>query len=358
MRLTSGVALAMLCACSKSESPRAEPVKGVGAAKPTATPASPASPAPTFATPEAKLRRYQDCLASFNAGADSYAACFAKDAQREQVDSVPESIVKGAAKIGDTAKAQHASYPDLFATPQLIIASGSDVIAILYVRGTNTGNVEELAATGKKIAVFEAEIVTIGDDGLISSDRVFVDQPTIYHQLGLVPNDTSPEVTARKPRPVEALVAKTDATEAANKALIEANLSAINKKDTKSVVASAALDVSLIYHGDKQRVTNKKAFQAWVEESVRSSNDGNVAITHTWTAGEYVVVSDTFTGTPTEAVAGKGPAKKIESRVLEFFRVKNGKLAEQQIFGNRLKVALQLGLIDPVELADTLSKHK
>ncbi|HEY0250836.1 MAG TPA: ester cyclase [Kofleriaceae bacterium] len=360
MRLTAMCAALAVMSCGKKDAQdKPAPGSAVGsAAHPEAAHPDAAPPPAKFATPEAKLQRYQSCLADFNANKDSYASCFAKDAVREQMDNVPELVVKGADKISDAAKAQHASYPDLVVTPTLVIASGSDVIAILYVTGTNTGNVEELAATGKKIGLFEGERVTISDDGSITHDRIYADQPTIYHQLGLVPNDTSPAAKPRKLDPVVTLTAANNSAEAANKTLIEANLAAISQRNVQSVVASAAPNIQLVYHGDKQKVATKKAFQAWLDDSVKSTSDGKVTIEHAWTAGDYVVVEDTFTGTPSEAIAGKGAAKKIESHVLEFFRVTGGKLVEQQIFGNRLKVAVDLGMIDPAELADTLSKHK
>jgi steroid delta-isomerase-like uncharacterized protein len=249
------------------------------------------------------------------------------------------------------------AFPDLKITPQLVIVSGNNITAILHVHGTNSGEAGGMKATGKKLGVLEAEIAVMNDDGALSKDSFYVDQPTIYHQLGLIKNDSSPAAIEQAAAEPEKLITKDDATERANKALIEKFVDAINKRDPKAIEGLIADDMKLTYQGDKQKVDNKKSALKWYNDTIKSTKDGFVDIKGIWTAGDYVVISDVFTGTPSDDVVGKGgETKKIETHVVQFFRVANGKLAQQQIFANRLKTAVELGVVDPEQLAKQLTK--
>jgi predicted ester cyclase len=349
-----------LAACGKSKSADQQPEQHVDNATPPPKPEvkPDAKPAPKYGSAEAKLQRYLECWSAFNAAKDDvFASCFAADALREQVDSVPASVGQGAEKIVDMAKAQRASFPDLKVRPELVIINGNNIAAILHVAGTNTGETADLKATGKKLGVYEAEIALMADDGTFSKDSIYVDQPTVFHQLGLLPNDTSPAaITARATEPVT-LISKGDATENANKALVEQDIEAVNKKNAKAIAAIVADDIRLTYHGEKQVVQNKKAYLKWLDDVLHTAKDGFVDVKGLWTAGDWVVISDVFSGTPSEAVVGKdSEPKHIETHVVQFYRVKGGKLAEQQIFANRLQTAVQLGMVDPGQLVQTLSK--
>jgi len=271
---------------------------------------------------------------------------------------VPALVAQGADKIMDMAKTQRASFPDLQITPQLVIVSGNDIAAIIHVLGTNTGDVAGMRPTGKKLGIFEAEIATMNADGKFTHDSIYVDQPTIYHQLGLLENDSSPKAIVEHAAQPVTLISDNGPAEAANKAVIEHDIDAVNKKNGKAIQALAADDIKLTYHGEKQPVSGKKAFAKWMGDTLRSTKDGFVDIKGLWTAGDWVAISDTFTGTPSDAVIGKqADPPHIETHVVQFFRLHDGKLAEQQIFANRLETAVQLGMVDPDQLAQTLSKR-
>ena len=346
--------LAALFACGKSADKK-EPDTG-SATMAMRPPEPPPKPAPKYTTPEAKLARFTECWAAFDKD-DVYTKCFASDAQREQVDSVPDLVSQGAEKIDDMMKAQRAAFPDLAVTPQFVLVSGNDILAIVHIAGTNTGEVAGQRTTGKKLGMFEAEIATMNNDGVITHDALYVDQPTLFHQLGLLPNDSSPQaLPTRTPTPVT-LISKNAGDEAANKAVIEKNLDAISKKDAKTILAAVADDVELIYNGEKKPYVGKKAYAKWLDETLKSTKDGFVDVKAMWAAGDFVVVSDVFSGTPTDAAVGKGVDKvKIDTHVVQFFQLAGGKVKHQEIFVNRLKVAVQLGAVDPDQLMQMLSK--
>jgi steroid delta-isomerase-like uncharacterized protein len=346
------------CGKSKSQDQQTEQHADNSAPQPKPEVKPEAKPAPKYDSADAKLQRYLECWNAFNSGKDDvYGTCFAADGVREQVDNVPASIAQGSEKIVDMAKAQRASFPDLKVTPQLVIINGNNIAAILHVAGTNTGETPGMRATGKKLGVFEAEIAVMANDGTFSRDSIYVDQPTVYHQLGLLPNDTSPAAISQHATEPVTLISKGDAAENSNKALIEQDIEAVNKKNAKAIAAIVADDVKLTYHGEKQQVQNKKAYLKWLDDVLHTAKDGFVDIKGLWTAGDYVVIADVFTGTPSEAVVGKdSEPKHIETHVVQFYRVKDGKLAEQQIFANRLQTAVQLGMVDPDQLTQTLGK--
>ena len=346
-----------LFGCKKQASDKqAAKVETGSATKPAETKPAP-PPAPKYDTPDAKLKRFTQCWDAFNAGKDDvFRGCFAPDAVREQVDSVPALVSQGAEKIAEMAKAQRAGFPDLKVTPQLVIVSGNDIAAILHVGGTNTGDTPGMKATGKKLGLYEAEIATMNADGTFSHDSIYVDQPTMYHQLGLLDADT-PDVTAPEAAEPVALVSKGDATEQANKAIVEKDVDSVNKKAAKAIAPLIADDVVLVDHGDKQKIVSKKAYLKWLGGMLGSTKDGFVDIKGIWTAGDYVAIAAVFSGTPTQAAVGKGVVPKhIETHVAQFFRIKDGKIAEQHIFGNQLETAVQLGVVDPDQLMQQLSK--
>ena len=350
LRLVLAAGLLVACKGSAKEKPAAgtgSVAQGSGSAVGSA---GSAAAKPKFATPEAKLARYRECLDAFNTGnTDVLTGCYGATSVREQVDSVPELVAEGPEKIVEMVTAQRASFPDLTITPWVIVVSGDTIAAIHHVTGKNTVAAGGMKATNKKLGVFEAEIATIADDGTLARTSFFVDQPTVYHQLGLLPNDTSPGPIEKAPGEPEVLIAKNDAAEAANKALVHKVLEAVTNKDAAAIEAAAAPTIKFTYHGEKQKIETKPAYMKWMRDMLASTEEGRVDIKGSWAAGDVVVVFDVFTGTPKE-VAGQ-----IRTNVVQFFRIADGKLVQHQMFANRLNTAVQLGLVDPDQLMQTLA---
>jgi steroid delta-isomerase-like uncharacterized protein len=325
---------------------------GSGSAAPAETKAADK----THATPEAKLKRYQECWAAFNAGnTEVFGGCFAPDAVREQVDSIPELTANGPDGIVQMAKGQRAAFPNLTVTPQVVIVAGNEIAAMLYVSGTNTAEANGMKATKKPIGIYEAEVAVLGDDGKFTHDAFYVDQPTIYHQLGLLPNPSSPNAIGKPAEAPQIHISKNAAVEKANKALIEKVLDAVAKKDLAVVEAAAADDIKLTDHGDKQKVKTKKAYLKWFKDTWATTKDTQIAVKGVWAAEDFVAVIDTFSATPT-AAASEGAPGRIETHLLQFFRVVDGKIKQHDIFVNTLKPAVQLGLVDPEALQQQLAE--
>jgi ketosteroid isomerase-like protein len=345
------VAACLLAAC-KGKSDKATSGSATASGSAPVVVVADAAPAPStqYATAEAKLKRYQECLAAFNAhNTEVLAKCYSASSVREQVDSVPELVAEGPDRIMAMVEAQRASFPDLVVTPKIIVASGDTVAAVLHVGGKNSAAAGGMKATNKTLGVYEAEIVKIADDGTFVRDSFYVDQPTVYHQLGLLANDSSPAAIDKPTGEPEILISKGDATETANKALVQKLLDAVSDKDAKIIEAAADDDISFTYHGEKQKVESKKAYMKWMKDMLASTDEGAVDIKGSFAAGDVVVVADVFTGTP------KNDDRAIRTNVIQFFRFADGKLKQHQMFANRLNTAVQLGIVDPDQLMQTLS---
>jgi ketosteroid isomerase-like protein len=342
------IAISLLAACKGKEPANVAPA-GSAVANPAPAPID-AKPAAT--TPEAKLARFQECLAAFIAGTTAtLSACYAQASVREQVDSVPELAAEGTEKIVEMVAQQRAAFPDLTLTPRLVIVSGDTIAALHHVSGKNTVEVGGMKATNKTLGIFEAELVTIADDGTLSRDRFFVDQPTVYHQLGLLANDTSPTAIAKPTGAPELLVAKNDERETANKALVQKLLDAVSKKDAAAIEAAAADTIKFTFHGEKQKIESKKAYMKWMRDTLASTDEGLVDVKGIWAAGDAVVVHDVFTGIP----KGIDDGRQIRTNVVQFFRIADGKIIHHEMFANRLNAAVQLGVVDPEQLMQTLA---
>lgn len=360
----------LLAGCSKGkDEPKPEPTPKANEPAPTTGSGSAAvatgsgSAAPEVkqtekvaATPELKLKRYQECWAAFNGGKyDDFAGCYTPDGVREQVDSIPELTANGPDGIIQMAKGQKAAFPNLQVTPQIVIVAGNEVAAMLFVSGTNTAEANGMKATKKPIGIYEAEVAVMGDDGKLSHDAFYVDQPTIYHQLGLLPNPSSPSAIAKPTEAPAIHISKDTDTEKANKALVQKVLDAVAKKDLAVIEAAAADDVKLTDHGDKQKVKSKKAYLKWFKDTFGTTKDTQIVLKGIWAAEDFVAVTDTFSATPT-AAASEGAPGKIETHLLQFFRIENGKIKQHDIFVNTLKPAVQLGLVDPEALQQQLAE--
>ena len=346
------LAAACLVACKGGEKKDA-PQGGSAVATPgSGTAAAIDASAAKYATPEAKLARYQECLAAFNAGnSEQIAGCFGPTSVREQIDSVPELSAEGPEKIVEMIAQQRAAFPDLTVTPRLIVVEGDTIAALLHVSGKNSAAAGGMKATNKQLGIYEAELVTMAPDGTFARDNFYVDQPTIYHQLGLLANDTSPAALDKPTAAPELLIAKGDATETANKALVHKVLEAVSKKDAATIEAAAADTIKLTFHGEKQKIDTKKAYMKWMKDTLASTDEGTVTVKGTWAAGDAVVVLDLFTGIP----KGNLDDKQIKTNVVQFFRVADGKIIQHEMFVNRLNTAVQLGIVDPEQLMQTLA---
>ena len=139
------------------------------------------------------------------------------------------------------------------------------------------------------------------------------------------------------------------AAETANKAVVQKLLDAVSDKKAATIEGLAADDIHFTYHGEKQKVESKKAYMKWMREMLASTDYGHVDLKGSWAAGDVVVIADLFTGTP------KGDDRAIRTNVVQFFRIADGKIKQHQMFTNRLNTAVQLGLVDPEQLAQTLA---
>jgi predicted ester cyclase len=82
------------------------------------------------------------------------------------------------------------AFPDLRLEIPLIICSGQYIVCEGTMAGTNTGPLVspegEMPATGRRITLPLAFILTFGSDGLIHEDHTYFDEASFLKQLGLL----------------------------------------------------------------------------------------------------------------------------------------------------------------------------
>lgn len=344
------VIVGMLVAC-KGKEPAKDKAGPAGSAITKSAPEDAAPSQAKAATPEARVARFRACVAAFNTGdAKTLGTCYSDKSVREQVDSVPELFAEGPEKIVEMIVQQRAAFPDLALHPQLVIVSGDQIAAVHHVSGKNSAEAGGMTATNKNLGIYEAELVTMAEDGTFTSDRFFVDQPTVYHQLGLLANDTSPAAIAKPDGEPEILIAKNDDKETANKALVKKILEAVSKKDAAVIESHAGDAIKFVFHGERAKVAGKKAYMKWMRDTLGSTEEGLVDVKGMWAAGDAVVVYDVFNGIPKGA-----PDKTVRTNVVQVFRIADGKVVHHEMFVNRLTAAVQLGVVDPEQLMQTLA---
>ena len=102
-----------------------------------------------------------------------------------QVDPVRGQL-RGPEEFIDTVENLRIAFPNLHHEEQQIISQGDNVVTLLNVTGTNTGNFFILPPIGKNISYEAVHIYRIGEDGKIAEHKAIRDDLTFLAQLGVV----------------------------------------------------------------------------------------------------------------------------------------------------------------------------
>jgi predicted ester cyclase len=344
-------------ACKKDEPKKAveaeEPAKKVAE-----TPPEPVEPAAAdFSTQESKLARFNECWAAWsNADGEAFRACYADATDFRLVDNVPEmgaSDGDGAAKISTGFKT---AFPDMIGTPQLTMVSGSNVAAIMFIKGTNTGSFMGMPATGKSVGYFHAQAGSISDEGKVTRDHHTTDQMSLMHQLGMLP----PEAAARSASALDAgwdkatvVMAKDDDTEKANVEAVNALFQLVMKGDSKAVGEACADDAIFHYIGGNEGPKNgRDAYVAALSEFIGMTSERSIKSKATWGAQDWVVAEVETTAKISKNLGkAKTKGKTIVQNEVHFFQMAEGKLKKHYLFSNDMASAVQMGLVDPTKFA-------
>jgi predicted ester cyclase len=314
---------------------------------PPPTPPPPVAPAPM--TAEQSVDWYKKCWGLFNdKNWDAFQNCYAPDATSESVDSgrPPES---GRAAIVAGAQALVAPNPDVRGDLQLVIASGNRLVSVALWQGTHTAAMpgpdgKEIPATGKKFSFLMAHTLQL-DAGrtAVKADADYVDVGTFLGQLGLSKAPVRKPVETGLAEPVVA-IAKNDAAEAQNVAVVQASFEALNKHDLKALGVSYS-DSYVLHEIARPADADKKESLMSMGEIFKGFPDVTITPSEVVGAGDYVVAIGSFEGTNKGGLPSMGikkNGKHVVSRFLNVFRLEGGKVAEEWLFYNSAGFMSQL----------------
>jgi predicted ester cyclase len=315
---------------------------------PSPTPA----PTPKPVTAEERVKWYQDCWADFNDKKwDEFKGCYAANVTSQQVGygkdvAGPDAIVAGSVAFSKSA-------PDVHGEGQLILVNGLRIASAYILKGTNSGPLtgpdgKETPATNKKFGLMFGHAVDLDPAGLKVVKEIGVqDSGTFASQLGLSKAPARPVIDKGADAP-KIVIAKDDATEAANVDVEKAQLEVWNKHDAAGVDAYFAED--MVFHdmsGPKD--SNKKESSMMNKAYWKGFSDAKINPSSIWGAGDYVVLVGNFEGTNDGAFPEMGlkkaSGKKVLAPFLEIDRLEGGKFKEGWLFLDGGTFAAQLGLM-------------
>ncbi|MGE0869944.1 MAG: ester cyclase [Kofleriaceae bacterium] len=362
IRTTLVIALGLGVAASSGCKKKEEPATGTGSAAPMADqgsaaakaveqPAQPAKLNPK--TGEETIAAYKECAGYVSDGKfdDFKSKCITDDFKLHMVDGEDTT---GADATIDMMKKERVAFPDMKLTPQIIIASGKNILAVGMMSGTNSGPMHtpkgEMPATNKKVGMLMFHRIALGETGGASEEWMFMDPMTMMGQLGVLPKEAPPVRPVMdkglEGAPITAITADNDAE--------KKNLDVVAKY-TAAINAHKAADAAAFYTDDAVEadqagatdMKGKKALQAGFTKFWKAFPDFKVETPTTFAAGDFVVQIGTYTGTNTGDLGPKmkKTGKTMSGGFAQIYQMKDGKIANLWRFRNGMTGAMQLGLM-------------
>ena len=109
----------------------------------------------------------------------------------------PDRTCRGIAEVAGYFEDTFAALPDLRLEPVAVVEQGDDVFARWRITGTQTGPVQGIAGTGRRIELDGMDHFVLRD-GRIVSNFVIFDQMQYSRQLGILPAQDSAADKAMK----------------------------------------------------------------------------------------------------------------------------------------------------------------
>jgi len=260
----------------------------------------------------------------------------------------------GPAVITEASAKEFASgFPDATVEPQLTLLNGNQVMAVVLVRGTNTGTyvspMGSVPPTGKKVGFLAAQSVELNDWGKTVNEVKAYDGGTVAGQLGLAPTPHRKALeTGWSEKPI--VVASGSEVEKANLAAFNKEIEGFNKHDAAAALGAAADDLVFSELSAPADRTGKKEALKGAEEMFKAFPDSKIELKSAWPAGDYVVATGTWSGTNTGDMPSmklKKTGKPVSVQFVEIDKFVGGKTKNVWMFMNGPAFAAQLGLLPP-----------
>jgi len=325
---------------------------GCGGAQPRQDDPGAARPADKVLTAAQRAAWYQACWAHFNnKDWDRFKACYADDAESDQVDS-GQPRAKGPDAIEANAQSFAAAFPDIRGTGELILIKGESTVGAYVLNGTHTGTLlgadgHAIPPTSKAIGLYQAHVVQADSTGSrVVREELYSDSGTMMAQIGLSPAPARPVATSAAAAPTVVIAAGTPA-ELNNVEAARAQIAAYNSRDAKGVDeynAPGMVHRNMAAPADQTAEESRAGMLALFQ----AFPDAKLVPTSVWGAGTYVVVTGRFEGTNSGPLPGMGlktaTNRPVSVRYLDITRWENGKVKEEWLFYDGMAFAKQVGL--------------
>jgi steroid delta-isomerase-like uncharacterized protein len=358
-KLSIGLAISLsLVACKKKkDSENKEPAPMVqetgSAGSAGAMTGSAAAPAEATLNGKDIADRYLKCTGMINDGKlDDFAStCVAADYKGHDMDGQEMSGV-------DSLKAQFTAmrkaFPDLKISPQLVMVSGRNILAVGMIQGTNSGPMEmpgapAMPATNKKVSQLMFHRLAINDQNKATEEWAYSDPMTMMGQLGMMPKGAPPVRPVMDKgwdgAPIVVVTADND-TEKKNLEVSKAMIEAFNARKVPEMLAMLSDDFVESDQAADKDAKGKKEAEAGIKMFQTAFSDGKITVDNSFAAGDYVVALGTFTGTNDhDAGPMKKTGKQVTLHMAEVMKLKDGKVTNLWRFRNSMAMMMQLGLM-------------
>jgi predicted ester cyclase len=281
--------------------------------------------------------------------------CFTDKVEVNYADNVPPeratSVNEAIVQVGVVRNA----FPDFKVERSIILVNGSKSADVVRVTGTHRNASLGIPPTGKPISFVQAQVGEHDPQGRTTRTTFYVDQSTVFHQLGVVASATATDAEPSWGEPIRA-VAKNDDTERGNLEVVKRSIDALAKADTAGAVAAYADDAVFRYIPEGKPYTGRQEIEQRL--GGYSAFDYSITTRDAWAAGDWVVAEITVKGKLKEDFAGtKGTKGKTwELSSLELYRLAGGKVKRHWSFANGLKFAADVGLFDQSMLSASVEE--
>jgi predicted ester cyclase len=296
--------------------------------------------------------KYQKCVAMID---DGKLDDFKKDCIDESYKGHENGQdMNGADSVIGYFTAMKKAFPDWKLTPQVIIVSGRNILAVELMQGTHSGelampNMPPIPATNKKVGMLFFHRLAINDQNKATEEWAYSDGQTLMAQLGLTPKDVPPSRPAMDKGMDNAPIVVVTADDAKEKANLDAwkkTMDAINARKYPDAMALMTDDVVESDQVDGADNKGKKDIEKGMKMFFGAFSDAKVTADNMWAAGDYVVATGKFEGTNDHDLGKmKKTGKKVSLDYAEVGLMKDGKVAQIWRFHDGMQFAMQMGMM-------------
>jgi steroid delta-isomerase-like uncharacterized protein len=234
-----------------------------------------------------------------------------------------------------------ARYSDFKVGVKRTFTHGNTVAFEWVATGTNNGGAKP---TNRAIGFPGASVVTYDDDGLIKEEHLYFDYPTLMSQRDATAKAGTFRAPIALPTAAEDHLSKGTPDEAKNLDTAKALYAGFEKKGGLDSLAFVTDDSAFDDYTMPATIKGTKAIKDYVTSFWTAFPDMTQVKPVQFTADDYVVTEGTLTGTQKGAMGPiKATNKPVTFRFVDIFRLKDGKAAHLDTYGNSAEILVAIG---------------